>query len=72
MGDKEIIGLVGDVRGSLIGFLTSYLNNQQERKWRLKSEFAKWKRQQITDSYNSITPLLKKFNELAHRYYEHC
>ena len=67
----NIFGMIGIVIGGILGYLASFLNSRQERKWRLNSEFRSWKRDGIKQDFSSVMQLLHKFLELAHVFVEY-
>jgi hypothetical protein len=68
----QMLGVFGVVIGTVLGYLASYFNNRQQRIWSLNNEYRNWKRSQITNDFNAIFPLVRKFSELAHIYVEYC
>lgn len=68
---EQIIGLVGVVTGTLLGYVASYLNNYQRQKSKLDSEYREWQRLQLKSDFEQLAPVIKKFSELAHLYIEY-
>jgi uncharacterized membrane-anchored protein YhcB (DUF1043 family) len=59
MSWDNLIGIVAVVIGTILGYLASYFNNRQQRKWQLDSEYRSWKRTEIEKNLSTqkIMPL---------------
>jgi hypothetical protein len=66
----NIVGIVAVIIGAILGYLASYLNNRQERKWRLDSEYRAWQREEIEKDTAAILDFVQRYVTLAHVYSE--
>ena len=71
MSWDNTIGVVGVIIGTILGYLASYLNNRQQRKWQLDSEHRSWKRAEIEKNMSLMFDFIQRYVTLAHVYIEH-
>ncbi len=69
---EQVIPMLGVVIGAVLGYLANFMNSRQQRKWQSDNEYRAWKRTQITNDFQSVMPLMRVYNELAHLYVECC
>jgi hypothetical protein len=70
MSWDSIIGIFAVVIGTILGYLASYLNNRQQRKWQLDSEYREWRRANIEKDMALMFDFIQRYITLAHVYIE--
>ncbi len=70
MSTDSLIGIIAVVIGTILGYLASYLNNRQQRKWQLDSEKRAWKRAEIEKDMEAMFKFIQKYVSLANVYIE--
>jgi hypothetical protein len=70
MSWDNLIGIVAVVIGTILGYLASYFNNRQQRKWQLDSEYRSWKRTEIEKNMALMFDFIQRYITLAHVYVE--
>lgn len=68
----SIIGIAAVVIGTILGYLASYMNNRQQRKWQLDSEYRGWRRAEIEKDMESMFVFVRRYTALAHSFVEYA
>lgn len=71
MSWENIIGILAVITGAILGYLASYLNNRQQRKWQLDSEYRQWRREEIDKDMSKMFDFIERYVSLAHAYVEY-
>ncbi len=69
---ENLIGVLAVVVGAILGYLASYFNNRQQRRWQLDSEYRDWKRKEIESNMAQMFSFIERYVSLAHAYVEYA